>query len=137
MSRSDPPRSSIVARLRQSSGPAAPAPARRRALPRRAALRLAAVTLWLHIYGAMLGLAAVLFFSVTGLTLNHPGWFFKEPERRVEAEGRVDPKWLHLDAPAPAHGDPPDPSREVARLEVVEHLRTAHGVRGAVAEFRV
>src|SRR5262249_41190294 len=91
-----------------------------------------------HIYVSMFGLAAVLFFSVTGLTLNHPGWFFKGPERRVEAEGRVDPKWLHLDPPAPAHGEPPDDtSREVARLEVVEHLRTAHGVRGAVAEFRV
>ena len=27
---------------------------------------------WLHIYLSMFGLAAVLFFSVTGITLNHP-----------------------------------------------------------------
>ena len=33
---------------------------------------------WLHIYTSMFGLAAILFFSVTGLTLNHPDWFFTE-----------------------------------------------------------
>ena len=46
---------------------------------------------WLHIYLSMFGLAAVLFFSVTGITLNHPDWFFGEAERRVEAEGRSTP----------------------------------------------
>ena len=30
----------------------------------------------------------------------------------------------------------PDPSRWVAKLEIVEHLRRAHGIRGALAEFR-
>ena len=30
-----------------------------------------------------------------------------------------------------------DPSRQVAKLEVVEHLRKTHGIRGALAEFRV
>jgi hypothetical protein len=99
------------------------------------------VTLWLHIYVSMLGLAAVLFFSVTGLTLNHPGWFSSGAQRRVEAEGSVDPKWLHLDVPAPSPSTAAeselDLARQVARLEVVEHLRKAHGVRGALAEFRV
>ena len=93
---------------------------------------------WLHIYLSMFGLASVLFFSVTGLTLNHPDWFFAGAERRVEAEGRIDPKWLHLDPPAPSSREEqePDPSRGVARLEIVEHLRGAHGIRGALAEFR-
>jgi hypothetical protein len=93
---------------------------------------------WLHIYMSMFGLAAVLFFSVTGLTLNHPDWFFAGAESRVEAEGQIDPKWLHLDTPAPSSGEEqePDPSRGVAKLEVVEHLRGAHGIRGALAEFR-
>ena len=79
---------------------------------------------WLHIYVSMFGLAAVLFFSVTGITLNHPDWFFGETERSVQAEGEVDPKWLHLDEPGRRRPtSPPDPSREVAKLEVVEHLR--------------
>ena len=44
---------------------------------------------WLHIYVSMFGLAAVLFFSVTGITLNHPDWFFGEAERQVQAEGQM------------------------------------------------
>jgi uncharacterized protein len=84
---------------------------------------------WLHIYLSMFSLAVVLFFSVTGLTLNHTAWFYGGVARRVEGKGQVNPQWLHLDAP--------DPAREVAKLEVVEHLRKTHGVRGALAEFRV
>ena len=95
-----------------------------RPLRRRLAVSFARWMRWLHIYLSMLGLAAVLFFGATGLTLNHPDWFFAGRERTVQAEGRVDPKWL----------GPPD---EVARLEVVEHLRSAHGVRGALVEFRI
>ncbi len=100
------------------------------------AIRFAALIRWLHIYLSMFGLASVLFFSMTGLTLNHPDWFFAGAERRVEAEGRIDPQWLHLDTPASSSGEEPDPSRGVAKLEVVEHLRGAHGIRGALAEFR-
>ncbi len=100
------------------------------------AIRFAALIRWLHIYLSMFGLASVLFFSATGLTLNHPDWFFAGAVRRVEAEGRIDPQWLHLDTPAPPSGEESDPSRVVAKLEVVEHLRGAHGIRGALAEFR-
>jgi uncharacterized protein len=100
---------------------------------------LAALMLWLHIYVSMFGLAAVLFFSVTGLTLNHPDWFFAGAERSVQAEGRMDPKWLNRTAPAALSGaaEEADPEGQVAKLEVVEYLRKAHGVRGALAEFRV
>jgi hypothetical protein len=94
---------------------------------------------WLHIYLSVFGLAAVLFFSVTGLTLNHPDWFFGGVERRSQSEGRVDPKWLHLEpaAASPTPDGQDDPGRQVAKLDIVEHLRRAHGVRGALAEFRV
>ena len=34
-------------------------------------------------------------------------------------------------------GEEPDPSAQVAKLEIVEHLRKTHGVRGALADFRV
>ena len=73
------------------AGPGDPGPARspsngRPRSPRRAAgLRFAAFARWLHIYLSMFGLAAVLFFSVTGLTLNHPDWFFGNVEHVTEA----------------------------------------------------
>ena len=133
MSRSNPPRSSIVERVRESShteGGARP----RRSLRRRLSIKLAALIRWLHIYLSMFGLAAILFFSVTGITLNHPDWFSTGAERIREVEGTLDVKWLHR-AP-PAAGDT-DPAREVAKLEVVEHLRKMHGVRGALSDFRV
>jgi hypothetical protein len=91
---------------------------------------------WLHIYLSMFGLAAVLFFSATGLTLNHPDWF-GEAERRVSARGEMPARWLRLDVPAGSPAGEDDESRRVAKLEVVEYLRKAHGVRGSVAEFRV
>jgi hypothetical protein len=87
------------------------------------------VTLWLHIYVSMFGLAIVLFFSVTGVTLNHPDWFFEQAERTVDASGKLDPKWLY-----PEVTDVPD---QVARLEIVEYLRKENGVRGSVADFRI
>jgi hypothetical protein len=59
---------------------------------------------WLHIYLSMFGLAAVLFFSVTGLTLNHPDWF-GEPERRVSARGQM----------ARGRATPPTPSSTARR----------------------
>jgi hypothetical protein len=91
----------------------------------------------------MFGLAAVLFFSVTGITLNHPDWFFGGAERQVQAEGDLDRKWLHAGTTATTaddgseSGGEPDRSKEVAKLEVVEHLRKTHGIRGALADFRV
>jgi hypothetical protein len=83
----------------------------------------------------MFGLAVVLFFSVTGLTLNHPDWF-GETERRVSDQGWMAPEWLRLDVPIASTAGEEDESRRVAKLEVVEYLRTTHGVRGAVADFR-
>jgi uncharacterized protein len=97
--------------------------------------------LWLHVYVSMFGLGAVLFFSVTGITLNHPDWFSAGAEHQVQAEGQVDLKWLNTGAPP---SDPAidkdresDPAAHVAKLEIVEHLRKTHGVRGALADFRV
>lgn len=72
----------------------------------------------------MFGLAAVLFFSVTGVTLNHPDWFFADAQHREESEGRLEASWL---APGP----------DVNRLAIVERLRASHGVRGALADFTV
>jgi uncharacterized protein len=138
MSRSNPLRSSIAARLRQSS-PSGHSRAPIRPLKRRINIRLAKLMRWLHIYLSMFGLAAVLFFSVTGLTLNHPDWFPVAEERRTESEGNVRTEWLHR-AGASAGSEPReglDPSAQIAKLEIVEYLRAAHAIHGALAEFRV
>lgn len=87
---------------------------------------------WLHIYLSMFGLAAILFFSVTGITLNHPQWFYSGAESRTETEGTVQTRWLRAATSADA-----DPERQVDKLQVVEQLRKAHRIHGALSEFRV
>ena len=129
MSRSDPPRSPIVARLRRNSRDGGEAAGPRRTWRRKLGIRLAGSLRWLHIYLSMFGLASMLFFGVTGLTLNHPTWTLGEGERVERDEGKIDPKWLGDDSRGDDSG--------VLRLEIVEHLRSAYGVRGAMIEFRV
>jgi len=112
---------------------------KRRPFRRRLAILFAKLMRWLHIYLSMFGLAAVLFFSATGITLNHPDWFFGEAQRSVRSEGKIDPKWLQLEALVADSSpeDPADLSRQVNKLDVVEFLRQTHGIRGALAEFKV
>ena len=87
--------------------------------------RVAKVTRWLHIYGSMGSLAIVLFFSITGITLNHQEWFSGQGST-VQRQGAL--------PSATVQGTAAD---AVDRLSVVEHLRTAEGLQGALAEFRV
>lgn len=88
--------------------------------------KLAGAFRWLHIYLSMIGLFMLLFFSVTGLTLNHPDWFYSGASRSAEAEGKLNADWVK-----------PGPEDGVAKLEVVEHLRQTHGVRGALSDFTI
>ncbi len=127
MSGPEPPRSRIVELVRASHPAGAPIASGRRPFRRRLSIRFAAMMRWLHIYISLFSLALILFFSLTGVTLNHPGWFGAGAERVVEAGGTLNARWLHADPPAEA----------VDKLEIVEHLRKTHGVRGALAEFRV
>jgi uncharacterized protein len=87
--------------------------------------RLASVSRWLHIYLSMASFAILFFFAVTGLTLNHTEWFAKQ-QRVIQYQGTVQKQWVKT-------ADP----KEVAKLEVVEYLRKTHGVKSAVAEFRI
>ncbi|MDA1265668.1 MAG: PepSY-associated TM helix domain-containing protein [Planctomycetota bacterium] len=78
---------------------------------------------WGHTYLSLLGAGALVFFALTGLTLNHPGVF--EAEDAVvdrTLEGTLDPLWCKED---------------VARLEIVEQLRAEHGLRGRVQDFTI
>jgi hypothetical protein len=140
MSRSSPPPSPTAASSPQDELPEPPAgasPNNTPSLKRKFNLRLAALMRWTHIYLSMFSLAALLFFSVTGITLNHPDWFFGGAGRNVQLQGRMNVDWLNLKAKVKdSSRDASDGSDQVARLEVVEHLRNAHGIRGALAEFR-
>ena len=84
-------------------------------------------TRWLHIYLSMLGLAATLFFSVTGLTLNHPDWFVSESPQVVESRGTIPGDWITAGREA----------ESIDRLRVVELLRSRHAIRGALADFTI
>lgn len=93
---------------------------------------------WLHIYLSMFSFAVVLFFSVTGITLNHPDWFYEGAESENQFSGEMRTEWLSPGASASANAEPADGANgSVARLEIVEHLRARHAIQGAVAEFRV
>ncbi|MGJ5815808.1 PepSY-associated TM helix domain-containing protein [Paludibaculum fermentans] len=87
--------------------------------------RLAMVSRWLHIYLSMASFGILFFFAVTGLTLNHTEWL-KGQQRTVQYKGSVDVKWVRG-----------SDEKSVAKLEIVELLRKAHGVRTAMSEFRI
>ena len=104
---------------------------------------IAAAARWLHFYLSMFGFAVLLLFSVTGFTLNHAGWFFRSGEQRRELQGQMNIDWLGTDnqatsikPPASETAAQADPAPSIAKLEMVEHLRKQHGVRGAVAQFQ-
>jgi len=65
----------------------------------------------------------VLFFSATGLTLNHPDWF-PQHDRTDRQQGTVPEPFLR-----PTAGQPD-------KLGIVEFLRKDRHVTGAVSDFR-
>jgi uncharacterized protein len=88
---------------------------------------------WLHIYLSMLSLGAIFFFSITGLTLNHPDWFFRETT--TSKTGRMDANWLNRKTPPPTNWNESDLGHEIEKLLVVEHLRNEHKLAGRVSDF--
>jgi hypothetical protein len=81
---------------------------------------------WLHTYLSMFSFAILLFFAVTGFTLNHAEWF-DTAQRTSRAQGTVPTTLLH----------DPDP-RKVDEAGLVDALRRAHGIPTAAnGEFQV
>jgi uncharacterized protein len=95
-------------------------------VPRRRPLRQRLQTLsrWLHIYASLLGLMTVLFFAITGLTLNHPHWFDSGYHAVREESGTFDRSLITA-----ANGAP-------KMLEIVEFIRAKYQVRCAVRDFQ-
>ncbi|RCS46409.1 peptidase [Bremerella cremea] len=79
-------------------------------------------TRWLHTYLSMISFATLLFFAVTGLTLNHPTWFgAAEPVIRDDS-GSFPTSVL---------------AEEIDKLSIAEELRATHKLKGKVSEFEV
>jgi uncharacterized protein len=77
---------------------------------------------WLHVYTSMFSLIIVLFFSLTGLTLNHPDWAFGNVSTQQETKGTLPAGWKV--------------AGKVEWLTVVEYLRSQNKVRGSAADMR-
>lgn len=85
--------------------------------------RTAALSRWLHLYLSMICFLIVLFFSVTGLTLNHTEWFDgKQVEKKYE--GTLPMNWVN-------NAD----TSKIKKLEIVEFLRKKYGIKGYVSDF--
>jgi hypothetical protein len=87
---------------------------------------VAKLSRWLHIYLSMVSFAVVLFFSFTGLTLNHPSWLGGDKQVNIKNKGTLNVKWVNN----------PD-TNKIAKLEIVEFLRKTHNVKGYVSEIRI
>jgi len=70
----------------------------------------------------MFSFAALLFFAVTGITLNHTGWTDGQ-QKTEQVKGIVPISWVHPD------------SMRVNELRVVEHLRNAHQIKAPLTDF--
>jgi hypothetical protein len=80
---------------------------------------------WLHLYLSLLSFVLVLFFALTGLTLNHSDWFEGAVVQQAY-KGILPAKWVN----------PADTSL-VNKLAIAEFLRQQHHLRGYVSEFRI
>jgi hypothetical protein len=94
-------------------------------MPQRRPLKYRLQTLirWLHIYASLLGLMTVLFFGVTGLTLNHPHWFDSGYHAVREESGTMDRRLIAT------------PGGATEMLEIVEFIRSKFNVRCGVRDF--
>ncbi|MCZ4243851.1 PepSY-associated TM helix domain-containing protein [Pedobacter punctiformis] len=88
--------------------------------------RLAGLSRWLHIYLSMVSFTILLFFAVSGLTLNHADWFTSGKEVVTKDSGAVSLKWVNQ----------PDTTK-INKLQLVEYFRNKHQVKGALSDFRI
>jgi uncharacterized protein len=74
----------------------------------------------IHVYTSMVCFLVVLFFSVTGLTLNHPTWSLGSSGSRTSISGTFPSNWKS--------------GTTIDWLRAAEFLRSKHALRGEVAE---
>ncbi len=79
---------------------------------------------WLHAYLSMFSFAALLFFAVTGIAMNHPSW--TDGKQKNEAiKGSIDTLWL-------AGND----TTVADKPGIIDYFRDSHGIRARLTEFR-
>ena len=78
-----------------------------------------AVCRTIHIYLTLLGLGVLLFFGLTGFTVNHEDWFGATRPRVTKTDGSTPVELL-------GRND---------SLRIVEHLRQTFHITGALADF--
>jgi hypothetical protein len=86
--------------------------------------RVAKFSRWLHIYLSMLSFVIVLFFSVTGLTLNHADKF--SSVKTTQQKGKLTLAWVNNKDTA-----------QVTKFNIAEYFRNNCNVKGAVSDFRI
>ena len=76
---------------------------------------------WLHVYSSMVALLLVLFFGITGITLNHPNWTFGDETDTTDVTGTF----------------PFSTTRDgaVDFLSMAEYVRSEYDVKGTVDSF--
>lgn len=79
---------------------------------------------WLHVYTSMISLVIVLFFGLTGLTLNHPDWTLGGSTDRTTTTGTLPDGYV-------------DGAGNVDFLAVSEYIRNHHDVSGSVTDHFV
>lgn len=76
----------------------------------------------MHVYTSMVCLLLVLFFSATGLTLNHPNWAFGSKLHKTTVSGTLPAKWQQ--------------GATIDWFVVDEYLRSTHSLRGEVSDHQ-
>lgn len=84
---------------------------------------IATWTRWLHIYLSMFSFIVILFFAITGITLNHPDWF-GEQHRVTKYSGKMDPQWFETEHSIQTH-----------KLEMVEYVRDSYHITMRFNDF--
>ncbi|PWS29580.1 peptidase [Pedobacter yonginense] len=74
----------------------------------------------------MVSFTILLFFAVSGLTLNHADWFTSGKEVVTKDSGNVEVRWVNQTDTA-----------KINKLQLVEFFRNEHQVKGALSDFRI
>jgi hypothetical protein len=73
----------------------------------------------------MFSFIILLFFAITGITLNHTEWF-ADQQKTNSINGKLNTQWVSVKDTA-----------KIAKLNIVEFLRNTHNVKGSVGEFSI
>ena len=83
---------------------------------------IASSSRWLHIYLSMFSFIALLFFAITGITLNHTERF-TDQQHTTSSKGEISKVFLSAD------------TNHIKKLEIVEFLRNKYLIKAPLKDF--